>query len=149
MSTPRRHRVQASLRQCAGAALLVALAMLPGCSDLALPPDETAPSSPAPDDNKLIANHVKATFKDHATYSMFEISGARWVHSFKGWSWLTCIRFQDHGHRRTYAFFVKNGAIVESRYSVQTDACDAQIYLPFDLTPAATTPAAGGVGPLY
>lgn len=122
--------------------------MLAGCSDLALPRDETSPSSAAPDDNKLIADHLKTTFKDHATYSMFEISGARWVHSFKGWCWLTCVRFQDHGHQRTYALFVKNGAIVDSRYSVQTDACDAQSYAPFDLMPAAP-PGAAGVGPLY
>ena len=130
-----------------GAALLLALAVLPGCSTIALP-QEVAPAAGAdPSDVKLIADHIRAVFKDHAAANeAYEISGARWVHALHGWNWLTCVRFQDHGRRRTYAVFVKDHAVVDSRYAVQTDACDAQTYVPFDaLRPAGP----GAQGPIY
>jgi hypothetical protein len=32
----------------------------------------------------------------------------------------------DHGHLRTYALFIQNGAVVDARYAVQSDSCGAQ-----------------------
>jgi hypothetical protein len=40
--------------------------------------------------------------------------------------------------------------VVDERYAVQTDECDVQSYVPFDLGMGATGPGAvGGTGPLY
>ena len=70
-------------------------------------------SGPDPAYNKLVAKHIKDTFKDYASYDAFEISEYRWVHSIKGWSWLTCVRFQDKGRRLTYALFIKQKEIID------------------------------------
>jgi hypothetical protein len=71
--------------------------------------------------------------RDRPAFEGFEISGLRWVHSLKGWSWLTCVHFLDHGHLRTYALFMQNDVVVEGRYAVQSDSCAAQSYTPFDI----------------
>jgi hypothetical protein len=72
------------------------------------------------------------------------------VHSVGGWSWLTCVRFQDRGHRRTYAVFLREKGIIENRYAVQADGCDTASYVPFDLmTGAAKSPGTGALEPLY
>ncbi len=139
----------ASLQNAACAALLLALAVAAGCSSVT-GSDETPASAPDPAYNTLVANRVKGSFKDHASYDAYEISDYRWVHSVIGWSWLTCVRFQDHGHRRTYALFIKDNQIVDSRYAVGTDGCDTGSYSPFDLITGAAKPAsAGGLEPLY
>ncbi len=140
----RRHGARSLLH--AGGAALLALALLPGCSDLALPSEETPAFGPEPGYNNLVANHLKATFKNHASYDAFEISAFRWVHSLKGWTWSACVRFQDRGHPRTYAVFIKDGKVVDGRYSVQTDACETQAYAPFDAMRLARP---GTLEPLY
>ena len=69
-----------------GAALLL-LVLLPGCSGGVPLVDEMAASEPdRPGYNKLVANHLKATFKNLAFYDAFAISTFRRVHSFKGWA---------------------------------------------------------------
>lgn len=113
-------------------ALLLVAAVLAGCSGLASTNGETAASAPDPSYREVIANRLRSTFKDYASYDLFEISDPRWVHSVQGWSWLTCVRFQDHGHRRTYALFLKANAITDARYAVQTDDCDTPAYSPFE-----------------
>ena len=65
---------------------------------------------------------------------------------FKGWVWMTCVRFEDKGHPRTYAFFIKDGTVIDSRYAVHTDACNTQTYGVFD---AMGPTRAGILGPLY
>ena len=75
--------------------VLLALSVLPGCSDVASPSEQMPASGPDPGYNNLVANHLKAVFKDRAFYDAFEISAFRWVHSLKGWTWITCVRFQD------------------------------------------------------
>lgn len=131
-------------------ALLLTLALLPGCSELAAQKD-AAPAAGVPDPayTDLIADHIKKTFKDRSSYDRFEISGVRWVHSIKGWAWLSCVRFNDHGHQRAYALFIKDGAIVDSRYAVQTDACDTETYSPFAAMGAAMPASIGVQDPLY
>ena len=139
-----------SSRSAACLVLLLALVSLPGCSELALQKD-AAPTAGSPDPayTDLISEHIKKTFKDRLSYDRFEISGSRWVHSIKGWAWLSCVRFDDRGHQRVYAVFVKDSAIVDSRYAVQTDACDSETYSPFAAM-GATMPASIGVQePLY
>jgi len=139
-----------SLRKAAYAALLLALAVFAGCSGLAVSQEGTPETGPDPAYNGLVATRLKSAFKDHASYDAFEISDFRWLHSVNGWSWLTCVRFQDHGHRRTYALFIKASEIIDSRYAVQADGCDARTYSPFDQMTGATRPANAGVlEPLY
>lgn len=150
MVTGDQQGVPTSLQGAACATLLLALAFLPGCSDLAMP-KEASPTAGAPDStfHELIANHFKTTFKDRASYDTFEISGVRWVHANKGWSWLTCVRFHDQGHPRTYALFIKDSAVVDSRYAVRTDACDTQTYVPFNAMGVVMPSSIGAQEPLY
>ena len=131
------------------AALLLALA-LPACSDLALPKEDLPPAGAEQALNTVVGDQLKTLFKDRAAYQAFEISGYRWVHGFKGWSWLTCVRFQERGHPRTYALFVKDGAVIDSRYAVETDACDGETYAPFDPATGLLRPASVSLQqPLY
>jgi hypothetical protein len=112
---------------------LLAAAILAGCSGLAATNEEAPASGPDPSYRDVIASRLKAAFKERASsYDSFEISEPRWVHWYRGWNWLTCVRFQDHGHRRTYALFFNATAVVDDRYAVQTDDCDRQDYAPFE-----------------
>jgi hypothetical protein len=136
-----------SVQHAAYAALLLALLLLPGCSDLALPNEEMPAAGAVPSYVSAVANYLKTLFKNQASYDAFEISPFRWVHSLKGWAWLTCVRFQDQGHPRVYAVFLKDGRIVDGRYAVVTDACDEQTYAAFDAMRGASR--SGIQSPLY
>jgi hypothetical protein len=132
------------------AGLLMALLILPGCTNIAMSNEDMPAAGVDPAYTKLVATQLKGSFKDLASYDSFEISQPRWVQSTKGWSWLACVHFQDRGHRRTYAVFFTDGQIVDARYAVQTDACNALTYSPLDMTTAGLRPgAAGDPGPLY
>jgi hypothetical protein len=121
---------------------------LPGCSDLAQSQEDVA-SAAQPPYPSLVANYLKSSLKDRASFDAFEISAPRWVHSTKGWTWLTCVRFQDHGHLRTFALFLDDRAIIDGRYAVQVDACDAQTYAPFDLASGTIGRSASELTPLH
>jgi hypothetical protein len=138
-----------SLQNAAYAALLLALAAAAGCSSLTGSTADAPASGPDPGYNTLVANRLKSSFKDHASYDAFEISDYRWVHSIVGWSWLNCVRFQERGHRRTYAVFIRANDIIDSRYAVQADGCDTASYAPFDLMTGARPASAGVLDPLY
>jgi hypothetical protein len=133
-----------ALRPAAGAALLLMVALLP-LSDVAVPQEMPA-SGADPGYNKIVADYLKGIFKNRATYDAFAISAFRWVHSFKGWAWMTCVRFEDNGHPRTYAVFIQDGKVIDSRYDVQIDACSTETYAVFD---AMGPSRAGVLGPLY
>jgi hypothetical protein len=135
--------VSAWLRDCVRATLLLPLALL-GCSGVALTQTDAPASAPDPSAfHKLIGNHLKMSFPDIATYESFEISDAHWVHSVKGWSWLSCVRFQERGHVRTYAVFIQTDKVVDSRYAVTTDGCGEQTYAPFNDRPVNAKPSNG------
>ena len=115
------------LWHAAWAALLLAGTLVRPNSLLAT--NEVIPESgPDPSYREIVAKHLKSTFKDYSPYDAFEISDPRWVHSFKGWNWLICVRFEDHGHRRVYTLFLDGDNIVDARYAVQTDQCGTQAY---------------------
>jgi hypothetical protein len=97
-------------------------------------------SGPDPSYRDIVANHLKSTFKQYFFYDAFEISDPRWVHSFKGWNWLICVRFED---KRTYTFFLDGNNIVDARYAVQTDQCGTQAYGVFEQM------GGSGLPPLY
>ena len=108
------------------------------------------PAAVEPGYRGMIANHLKGVLRNYASYQEYGLSRPRWVHTMHGWLWLACVRFSDNGHPRIYAIFFKQGAVIQSRYAVQTDACDLQAYEPIDLgAGAAHLPAPGSPGPLY
>ena len=98
----------------------------------------------------LSAKYLQSALKDVHTYDGFEISALRWVTTIKGWSWLACVRFHDHGHTRIYAIFIQDGAVSDARYAVETDSCEAQTYTQFDLVSGELgRPTAPVQPPLY
>jgi hypothetical protein len=133
-----------SSRHSAGAALLLLVALLP-LSDVALA-EEMPAFGPDPGYNDLVAKYFKDTFKNLASYDAFAISAFRWVSSVKGWSWMTCVRFEENRHPRTYAVFIKDRKVIDSRYAVQIDACNTETYAAFG---AMGPTRAGVLGPLY
>jgi hypothetical protein len=123
-----------------GAAQVTAAMLLAACS--ALPVSESAAPAAAPANYGVLVANTLRGFNGYPGYSNFEISPPRWVHAATGWNWLTCVRYVEHGQRRTYVFFMDNSTIVNSRYGVITDQCSAQQYWPFDpATGAVTAPA--------
>ena len=108
------------------------LAALPGCSEIALS-NSSAPPGAQPPYVSLAAKYLQSTLKDTRSYDGFEISGLRWVNTVKGWNWLACVRFHDHGHMRIYAIFIQDDVVNDARYAVETDGCEAQTYTQFDL----------------
>ena len=133
----------ARVRDCARATLLLPLVLL-GCSGVALTQTDAPTSAPNPAAfHKIIGDYLKKSYKEIATYESFEISDARWVHTVKGWSWLSCIRFQERGHVRTYAVFIQTDKVTDSRYAVTTDGCGEQTYTPFDDIPVTVKPPDG------
>lgn len=93
---------------------------------------QSAPSSLDPSYPEVIADRLKTTFKDYASYELFEISTPRWVHSFKGWNWLVCVRFLDRGRRRSYALIFNDSKVFEGHYAYQTDNCGTESYVVFE-----------------
>ena len=105
---------------------------------------------PDPSYRTLVAGQIKSTFKDYPSYTGYEVSEARWVRSVSGWGWLACVRYEDQGHRRIYAIYIKDRSVVDSHFAVQTDACDALTYSPLDLGTGSTPVAGvGHLSPLY
>ena len=133
-----------SLLDAAGAAFLLIVALLP-LSDVAAP-QEMPTSGPDPGYNDLVAKHLKNTFKNLASLDAFAISAFRWVSSLKGWSWMTCVRFEENRHPRMLAVFIKDGKVIDSRYAVQIDDCNTKTYAAFG---AMGPTRAGVLGPLY
>jgi hypothetical protein len=117
------------------AALSIVLA---GCSGLASTAED--PQPPGPGATLVAANHLKASYKNFASFSNYQISEFRPVHTVKGLNWITCIRFQDSSRTRTYALFFKGNAVVESHYALRSDSCDTQAYMQLDIATGTTSP---------
>jgi len=115
--------------------MLVALMLLAssGCTQLAQPSEAATQPVEQPAYAAAAAKYFASTMADRAAFENFEISGLRWVHGLKGWSWLACVHFVDRGHLRTYALFLQNDAVIDARYAVRSDSCGSQSYTPFDV----------------
>lgn len=147
--TKRGRRSGVFLRRAARrGALLLALAGLPACGHIGAPTEDIPTSSLDPSYRKSVIDHLKTAFKNLSSYEGVEISEPHWLQTNKAWSWLVCVRFQDRGHGRTYALFFDGREIIDERYAVQTDGCNAQAYSPLDVG-AMRPGAAGDTGPLY
>ncbi len=132
------------------AVLALMVSASPGCTQIAQPSEAAAPPPEQPAYAALAAKYLTSTMTDRAAFEDFEISGLRWVHGLKGWSWLACVHFVDHSHLRTYALFMQNDAVIDGRYAVQADSCGAQSYTPFDIvTGVLGRPTAPRQPPLY
>jgi hypothetical protein len=126
----------------------MALPALAGCSELAGPTDVMPPAEPPY--VSLAANYLQSALKDQAAYDDFQITGVRWTHAIRGWSFVTCVHFHDHGHLRSYALFIQNNIVIDARYAVETDGCESQTYTQFDLlTGKLGRPTAPMQPPLY
>ncbi len=114
---------------------LLALMLLASsaCAQIAQPSETATPPSEQPAYAAIAAKYLSSTMTDRASFENFEISGLRWVHGLKGWSWLACVHFVDHGHLRSYALFMQNDAVIDARYAVLSDSCGSQSYTPFDI----------------
>src|SRR5580704_856666 len=90
------HRIRGAKRTARRAALrlgfAIALLALPSCSELAATSDVMPPSAEPPFVS-LAANYLQSALKDRAAYDDFQISGLRWIHAIRGWSWLACVHF--------------------------------------------------------
>jgi hypothetical protein len=122
--------------------------VLSACSSLSLPQQDTPTSGPDPTYNDQVAKKIKETFTEYASYDAYEISDYRWVHSMKGWLWLTCVRYQDKGRKFTYALFLNQKEIVDNRFAVAADGCGSQTYMPFVQMGGKPT-GSSGLDPLY
>jgi hypothetical protein len=91
-----------------------------------------AGDGPDPSYQRVVATHLRQVLKNYSAYDSFEISDPRWVHSIKGWTWLTCVRFREQGRVRSYALFLDGNKIIDDRFAVQTDSYDLQTYYPFE-----------------
>jgi hypothetical protein len=111
---------------------LMLLAMS-GCTQIAQTSEAATPPTGQPAYAALAAKYFSSTMRDRASFESFEISELRWVHALKGWSWLACVHFVDHGRLRTYALFIQNDDVIDGRYAVQSDSCGSQSYTPFDV----------------
>ena len=115
--------IEHSMQQCAGSSAVVQSGAIA---------QSEPPSGPDPTYRDVIAYCFKTTFKNYATYELFEISEPRWVSSIKGWIWLVCVRFVDRGHRRNYALLLNDSTVVDGHYAYQTDNCGSQAYVVFE-----------------
>src|SRR5215469_17317997 len=132
------------------ALLALMLLALSACTQLAQPSEAATPPAEQPAYAAIAAKYFSSTMADRASFENFEISGLRWVHGLKGWSWLACVHFVDHGHLRTYALFLQGDAVIDARYAVQSDACGSQSYTPFDVvTGVLGQPTVPRQPPLY
>ena len=131
---------------------LIALTFLASCSQIFSTTDEVPTSRTEADYRKLIATQFTTSFKDYNTFSAVEISSPRAVDSILGHTTITCVRFDTvlgapvspgptpagtasnaQKRRLAYVFLIRNNAIVDARYDVQTDQCATQSYEPFNL----------------
>jgi hypothetical protein len=143
LTLSKRQASSTAVRHMTWVALVLTAVALAGCDGLATTNQAAPESGPDPSYPDVVANYLKSTFKDYTSYEAFEISGPRWVHSFQGWNWLICVRFQDHARKRSYAVFLSGGSIIDGRYATQTDECGTQTYAVFGQMRGA------GLGPLY
>src|SRR5262245_52809718 len=109
---------------------------LTGCSlgEVASPP--LAPEVaylPEPPYRKLVAGGIVSILGDPSRAAPMQISGLRRVDTVKGPSWLACLRANANTQPRSYAVFIQDERIVESRIAVMIDRCDEQVYQPFGM----------------
>ena len=115
--------------------MLALAAALGGCSVSGLLPEWSSPdyAGAEPAYRYIIANHIKEVIGEPKRAGSLEISGARKIDSFRGPSWMVCLREQKFPLLpRYYAVFLQRDRIVDSRISVVVDQCEIQSFAAYD-----------------
>lgn len=107
---------------------------LAGCAlETALPPGDDLVREP--DYRAIVARSIGSIVGDPTKLGMFEISSARRSDSFKGPAWLVCLKTTASEQSKYHAAFIQNEKVVDSRFAVTMDQCEAQPYTGFDWKP--------------
>jgi hypothetical protein len=91
----------------------------------------TASSQAPPPHRKLVARALKG-FKEQEDLIDLEISEPRWAERLGGPAWLVCVKFNPNANSYFYTFYIRNDAVIETRFAVGTDRCGRQTFTPFD-----------------
>jgi hypothetical protein len=108
---------------------------LAGCAlEIALPPaaDDLIRE---PNYRAIVAASIGSIVGNPNNIGGTEISGARRTDSFKGPAWLVCLKSDVYRIPKYHAAFIQNDRLVDSRFAVTLDQCEAQPYTPFDWKP--------------
>ena len=97
----------------------------------------SAPELAQPNYRRIVADNIKTVFPNQASLGVLEISGVRPVDHLKGRAWLTCLKLDALGTPQTYAIFIQDGKIIDSRVGILIDQCHKEAYMPFDISPPA------------
>jgi hypothetical protein len=122
---------------------LLLMLTLGACAISGLLPDWMSEdvAGPEPAYRFIIANRLAGIVGPPNLAGTLEISGARRVSSFKGASWLVCIKAQRFPLLpRFYAVFIQRNQIIDSRLSVLIDQCELQSFVPFNWALDAISP---------
>jgi hypothetical protein len=109
--------------------------VLTGCAleTVALPPGDDLTREP--DYRAIVAAGIGAIVGDPNKVGATEISGARRTEAFKGPAWLVCLKSSAYQQPKYHAAFIQNDKLIDSRFAVTIDQCEAQSYTPFDWRP--------------
>jgi hypothetical protein len=95
------------------------------------------PDLSQPNYRRIVADNIKTVFPNQPSLGVLEISGVRPVDHLKGRAWLTCLKLDALGTPQTYAIFIQDGKIIDSRVGILIDQCHKEAYTPFDISPPA------------
>ncbi len=95
------------------------------------------PDLSQPNYRRIVADNIKTVFPNQASLGVLEISGVRPVDHLKGRVWLTCLKLDALGTPQTYAIFIQDGKIIDTRVGILIDQCHKEAYTPFDISPPA------------
>jgi hypothetical protein len=96
------------------------------------PPRGSGLPGPEPAYRQIVAGDLAGIMGPSAGAGSVEISGLRRVDSIKGPSWLTCVRSNVGAQSRSFAVYIQDQRIVDSRMAVLIDRCDEQAYEPLN-----------------
>jgi hypothetical protein len=121
----------------------IALALC-GCSsvfDLVTHPSADQATHLAPPYRGIVAEKIKDIVGPPDAGGVMQISGIRRVEYRRGPSWLVCLKVNSYSRPLSYAVFIQESSVIESRVAVMIDRCDEQTYDPFNWVAEAKAPA--------
>ena len=120
--------------------------VLSGCAlDSVVLPSAGDDLTREPNYRAIVAASIGSIVGNPNTVDGFEISGARRSDSFKGAAWLVCLKSNIYQQPKYHTAFIQNDKLVDSRFAVTIDQCEAQSYTSFeDWKPKPVTPEPRG-----
>ena len=114
--------------------LVLGLFCLVGCAIEERPTKKSEPpKEPMPAYKSIINAEFSTIVKNPNYYAPYQISGAQWVNSFKGWAWLVCVKGNNRGEPIYFSVFIQHEDIIDFRTNVSVDMCTYQSYEPFSI----------------